>query len=69
MRIEAEIPQSKPEKFNLGIFNILQKVRILKEEENSQAKNPFYKIQKARKNNKILHYPSKKREQIQTKLP
>lgn len=60
MRTENTITIKKSANNNIGIYNILQKAKALKAEDRELENNPFYKIQKNRKNSKIFQFHSRK---------
>lgn len=67
-RMRTEETASKPSNsYNLGIYKILQKVKVLKEEERELETNPFYKIQKYRKNSKLAQFNLKRKQESRTK--
>lgn len=67
MRTLSSIVDSNEVQKNIGVYNILQRIRILKEEDKQMSNNPFYKIQKNRKNSKGYHTHFKRKQEINVK--
>ncbi len=67
MRTLSSIVDSNEVQKNIGVYNILQRIRILKEEDKQMSNNPFYKIQKNRKNSKGYQTHFKRKQEINVK--